>query len=52
MIYLQTLSGEVATLKHQSRLSVKARENLLEQIKLHQEEIGTQKEKIKVRLSS
>ncbi|XP_078336277.1 citron Rho-interacting kinase-like isoform X1 [Crassostrea virginica] len=44
---IETLSGEVATLKHQSRLSVKARENLLEQIKLHQEEIGTQKEKIK-----
>lgn len=34
---------------HQSRLSVKAKENLLEQIKLHQEEISKQKQKIRVR---
>lgn len=44
---IESLSGEVATLKHQSRLSVKAKENLLEQIKLHQEEISKQKQKIR-----
>ncbi|XP_056008615.1 citron Rho-interacting kinase-like isoform X2 [Ostrea edulis] len=44
---IETLSGEVAAMKHQSRLTVQAKENLLEQIRLHQEEIGKQKQKIK-----